>query len=52
MEGSPTDWIVTGIDEGDGYGGFPVSGQWLICNKPELIEQHQAKVYGKFLGRE
>ncbi|MFA6041209.1 MAG: malate:quinone oxidoreductase, partial [Methylophilus sp.] len=33
--------------ESIGYGGFPVSGQWLICNKQELVEQHYAKVYGK-----
>lgn len=35
------------IPEGKGFGGFPVGGQWLICNNPELIEKHQAKVYGK-----
>jgi malate dehydrogenase (quinone) len=35
------------IPEGDGYGGFPISGQWLVCNKPEIIAQHHAKVYGK-----
>lgn len=35
------------IDESKGYGGFPVSGQWLICNNPEVIKQHYAKVYGK-----
>ncbi len=35
------------IDESKGYGGFPVSGQWLICNNPKLIQQHQVKVYGK-----
>jgi malate dehydrogenase (quinone) len=35
------------IDESKGYGGFPVSGQWLICNNPKVIEQHQVKVYGK-----
>lgn len=38
---------AAGIDEGDGYGGFPVSGQWLVCRKPEIVEQHHAKVYGK-----
>ncbi len=37
----------SGIAEGKGYGGFPVSGQWLVCQKPEVIAQHQAKVYGK-----
>ncbi|MEZ0232361.1 MAG: malate dehydrogenase (quinone) [Methylophilaceae bacterium] len=36
----------SGIPESKGYGGFPVSGQWLVCNKPEVISQHYAKVYG------
>lgn len=35
----------SGIPEASGYGGFPVSGQWLICQNPELIQQHHAKVY-------
>jgi len=35
------------IPEGLGYGGFPVSGQWLICNNPDVIKQHSVKVYGK-----
>ncbi len=35
------------IPEGRGYGGFPVSGQFLICNNPEVVVQHEAKVYGK-----
>ncbi len=35
------------IPESNGYGGFPVSGQWLICNNQEVIKQHQVKVYGK-----
>ncbi|MCH6257422.1 malate:quinone oxidoreductase [Puniceicoccaceae bacterium K14] len=37
----------SGISEGKGFGGFPVSGQFLVCNKPEIVERHQAKVYGK-----
>lgn len=37
----------SGIPEIKGYGGFPVSGQWLRCTNPELVGQHQAKVYGK-----
>jgi len=37
----------SGIKEGKGYGGFPVSGQFLVCKKPEIVAQHQAKVYGK-----
>ena len=35
------------IPESKGYGGFPVSGQWLKCTNPAIIEQHEAKVYGK-----
>jgi malate dehydrogenase (quinone) len=35
------------IPEAQGYGGFPVSGQWLVCNNPEVIKKHDAKVYGK-----
>ena len=35
------------IPEGDGYAGFPVSGQWLICDKQDIVSQHNAKVYGK-----
>lgn len=37
----------SGIAEAHGYGGFPVSGQWLICNNLELIKQHHAKVYSQ-----
>lgn len=35
----------SGIEESRGYGGFPVSGQWLVTTNPELVEKHQAKVY-------
>jgi malate dehydrogenase (quinone) len=35
------------IPEGDGFGGFPVSGQWLKCTNPAVIKKHTAKVYGK-----
>jgi malate dehydrogenase (quinone) len=38
---------ASGIAEGSGYGGFPVSGQWLRCTNRGLIERHSAKVYGK-----
>ncbi|SFW53505.1 malate dehydrogenase (quinone) [Cellulophaga fucicola] len=34
------------IPEADGYGGFPVSGQFLKCNNQDVILQHEAKVYG------
>ncbi|MDT0642979.1 malate dehydrogenase (quinone) [Zunongwangia sp. F363] len=35
------------IKEKSGYGGFPVSGQWLFCKNPEVIKEHNAKVYSK-----
>ena len=38
---------ASGIPEGKGYGGFPISGQWLVCTIPEVVEKHHAKVYGK-----
>lgn len=37
----------SGIHEGKGFGGFPVGGQWLICNNEEIVKEHHAKVYGK-----
>jgi len=37
----------SGIPEGRGFGGFPVSGLWLRCDVPELAQRHNAKVYGK-----
>ncbi|AMM52115.1 malate:quinone oxidoreductase [Rufibacter sp. DG15C] len=39
--------LASGIPEADGFGGFPVSGQWLKCTNPEVIAMHSAKVYGK-----
>ncbi|MQA35580.1 malate dehydrogenase (quinone) [Modestobacter roseus] len=36
-----------GIPEIRGFGGFPVSGQFLRTRNPELVAQHQAKVYGQ-----
>src|SRR6478735_895811 len=35
------------IPEIKGFGGFPVSGEFLRTTKPEIVAQHQAKVYGK-----
>ncbi|SEO02169.1 malate:quinone oxidoreductase [Paenibacillus sp. OV219] len=37
----------SGIPEGKGIGGFPVSGLFMVCTNPEVVEQHHAKVYGK-----
>jgi malate dehydrogenase (quinone) len=39
-----------GLPEAQGLGGFPIGGQWLVCERPELIARHQAKVYGQALG--
>jgi malate dehydrogenase (quinone) len=38
---------ASGIDEIRGYGGFPISGQFLRTTDPALVERHRAKVYGK-----
>jgi malate dehydrogenase (quinone) len=35
------------IEEAEGYGGFPISGQWLRCINENIIQQHAVKVYGK-----
>jgi len=37
----------SGIKEIRGYGGFPVSGDFLRTDNPELVARHRAKVYGK-----
>lgn len=37
----------SGIPEGKNIGGFPVSGIFMVCNNPDVVEQHHAKVYGK-----
>ena len=39
-----------GLPEADGLGGFPIGGQWLVCDNPTIVERHQAKVYGQALG--
>jgi malate dehydrogenase (quinone) len=36
----------SGIPEGKGFAGFPVSGIWLRCGKQEIAGRHLAKVYG------
>ncbi|ALS25861.1 malate:quinone oxidoreductase [Paenibacillus sp. 32O-W] len=37
----------SGIPEGKHIGGFPISGLFMVCNNPEIVAQHHAKVYGK-----
>ncbi|MBD9482203.1 malate dehydrogenase (quinone) [Pseudomonas sp. PDM14] len=38
---------MSGIEEGKGFGGFPVSGQWLRCDNQDVVKLHQAKVYSQ-----
>ncbi|SDG68000.1 malate:quinone oxidoreductase [Psychroflexus sediminis] len=38
------------IEEHEHYGGFPVSGKWLVCQNEELIQKHEAQVYSKASG--
>ncbi|MES2996646.1 MAG: malate dehydrogenase (quinone) [Verrucomicrobiota bacterium] len=45
--GSLTLLQKSGIPEAKGLGGFPIGGQWLICENPEIIAKHQAKIYGQ-----
>jgi malate dehydrogenase (quinone) len=40
---------TAGIPEARGLGGFPIGGQWLMCDNPEIVGMHQAKVYGQAL---
>src|SRR5699024_3012236 len=35
------------IKEGKHIGGFPVSGNFMVCRNKEVINKHYAKVYGK-----
>ncbi|WP_274314596.1 L-lactate dehydrogenase (quinone) [Staphylococcus hyicus] len=37
----------TGIPESKNLGGFPITGQFLTCTNPEVVEEHGVKVYGK-----
>ena len=37
----------SGIKEIRGFGGFPVSGEFLRTDNPAVVAKHQAKVYGK-----
>ncbi|SHM89237.1 malate dehydrogenase (quinone) [Phytopseudomonas punonensis] len=36
----------SGIPEAEGYAGFPVGGSWLVTRNQDIVQQHQAKVYG------
>lgn len=36
-----------GIDEAKGFGGFPITGEFLKTDNPDVVAKHTAKVYGK-----
>ena len=36
----------SGIPEAKGYGGFPVSGKFLVCKNKDVIKRHHVKAYG------
>ena len=36
----------SGIPQAKGLAGFPIGGQWLVSESPNLVRQHNAKVYG------
>nr|WP_318384149.1 malate dehydrogenase (quinone) [uncultured Enterobacter sp.] len=38
---------ASGIPQAADYAGFPVGGQFLVADNPEIVSQHQAKVYGQ-----
>ena len=35
------------LPQAKGYGGFPISGKWLICNNKNVIKNHKGKVYSQ-----
>ncbi|KAA1051271.1 malate dehydrogenase (quinone) [Pseudocitrobacter sp. 73] len=37
----------TKIPQAKEYAGFPVGGQFLVCENPEVVNHHLAKVYGQ-----
>ncbi|NCA11161.1 malate:quinone oxidoreductase [bacterium] len=39
----------TGLPEARGLGGFPIGGQWLVCEDDALAARHELKVYGATL---
>lgn len=38
---------ASGIPEAADYAGFPVGGQFLVAENPDVVNRHQAKVYGQ-----
>jgi malate dehydrogenase (quinone) len=40
---------MAGLPEAKGLGGFPIGGNWLVCDDPAIVARHAAKVYGQNL---
>ncbi len=38
---------ASGIPEAESYGGFPVGGQFLYTDNPEIVANHKVKAYGQ-----
>ena len=37
---------ATGLPVAHGLGGFPIGGQWLVCENPAVVARHSVKAYG------
>lgn len=37
---------ATGLPVAHGLGGFPIAGQWLVCENPAVVARHSVKAYG------
>jgi len=37
----------SGIPEIKGFGGFPISGEFLVCQNKDVVKKHGSKIYGK-----
>jgi len=37
----------SGIPEARGFMGFPISGEFLVCQNPGVVDRHPSKTYGK-----
>lgn len=37
---------ASGLPVAAGLGAFPIAGQWLVCENPDVVARHFAKVYG------
>jgi malate dehydrogenase (quinone) len=38
---------MAGLPEAKGFAGFPIGGQWLVCDRPDVVARHGVKAYGQ-----